>query len=310
MSGNTVLAITTCRRPLGLEKCLSHCLMLKASKPFRILVVNNDPDSHSSVEDVIKRAQMRHPDIDIELILEPRRGIPFARNAAIRHSLAFQGFRYLAMIDDDEYPTLYWLLRLTRTLMDFHSVIAAGPVVRVFDPNDCTPEIARVLASKTRYVKEGRVPFINTTANVIFDLEFLRLNPSLRFNEMFSLSGGSDYELFKRAKKLGATFSWSPEAQVFEDMPISRLTEEWSLKRAERTAYVQTRVALLHRDIREIATLALQAVAGISAESWRRLTTRDRSRPLASRVSFYRSVGKVKALLGKSVDEYSVTHGS
>lgn len=98
------LCAATYRRPRGLARLLKAMAVLElpASVPFAlaVIIVDNSPEAEAR-EQVTKAAQ----DFNWPLLYvsEPRRGITFARNAALEKATALD-CDFVAFIDDDEVP--------------------------------------------------------------------------------------------------------------------------------------------------------------------------------------------------------------
>jgi GT2 family glycosyltransferase len=101
------VVICTRERPGALARCLDS-LLAQQYPAFRVLVVDNAPDTTATAE-VVHSAARRGP---VDYLLEPRAGLSFARNAAVK---AAPG-QILAWIDDDEVADPHWLAEVARAL--------------------------------------------------------------------------------------------------------------------------------------------------------------------------------------------------
>lgn len=101
------VVICTRERPGALARCLDS-LLAQQYPGFRILVVDNAPETGATAE-VVRSAARRGP---VDYLVEPRAGLSFARNAAVR---AAPG-QILAWIDDDEVADPHWLAEVARAL--------------------------------------------------------------------------------------------------------------------------------------------------------------------------------------------------
>ncbi|HEX9159155.1 MAG TPA: glycosyltransferase, partial [Rhizomicrobium sp.] len=104
---DVTIAIPTFRRPKGLERLLAAIAMLETDANVRVLVAENDAERQEGMA-VVKRLTATGYRWPIELLLVEPRGIAQARNALVERALA-NGFDYLAMLDDDEWPEALWL---------------------------------------------------------------------------------------------------------------------------------------------------------------------------------------------------------
>jgi glycosyltransferase involved in cell wall biosynthesis len=103
------VVVCTRERPGALARCLDS-LLAQQYPDFRILVVDNAPVTDATAE-VTRSAARRGP---VEHLVEPKAGLSFARNTAVR---AAEG-QILAWIDDDEVADPHWLAEVARALAD------------------------------------------------------------------------------------------------------------------------------------------------------------------------------------------------
>ncbi|GIE94841.1 glycosyltransferase [Paractinoplanes rishiriensis] len=101
------VVLCTRERPGALARCLDSLLAQQYPK-FRVLVVDNAPETNSTAE-VVRAAARRGP---VEYLKEPKAGLSFARNTAVK---AAPG-EILAWIDDDEVADPFWLAEVARAL--------------------------------------------------------------------------------------------------------------------------------------------------------------------------------------------------
>lgn len=100
-SPDVSVALCTYKRNLLLQKNLKFLLQQKTSKTFEIIVVDNDYSA--SARDAVEhfRIEAQNYNIQLRYFVQPEQGISSARNLSVEMSLG----KYLAFIDDDEYPT-------------------------------------------------------------------------------------------------------------------------------------------------------------------------------------------------------------
>jgi GT2 family glycosyltransferase len=101
------VVICTRERPGALARCLDS-LIAQRYPDFRVLVVDNAPETTATAE-VVHSAARRGP---VDYLLEPRAGLSFARNTAVRSAPG----QILAWIDDDEVADPHWLAEVARAL--------------------------------------------------------------------------------------------------------------------------------------------------------------------------------------------------
>ncbi len=253
---------------------------------------------------------------------EPRPGIPAARNKVLELSLAAD-CDYTAFVDDDETVAADWLVCLHRDLMARGLDLAGGPVrLQPIGPEASwlnrmiwkglvtrNARIERRAAARRRAEEDGKVTVV--TSNWLIDNRFLR-ETGIRFDEALGMSGGSDTAFFKAAKRLGAKTGWVPEALVFEEMPLSRLTAGYQYRRGRDQsiasfhnkykarsvgAAIRTGLFCLFRVIGGLVYLAAIPFTG------------GRTLTLAAR-SFGTAMGRLQALAGRRSRHYQNVHGA
>jgi succinoglycan biosynthesis protein ExoM len=125
---SVAICIATHCRPLGLERLIRALAMLELTRcspsSISIVVADNDPAGSARATCEALRGAIRWP---IEYVHEPRRGIPFARNACVDGARRL-GAELLAFIDDDEVPDPAWLDQLLLVIHDTGAGICTGPV--------------------------------------------------------------------------------------------------------------------------------------------------------------------------------------
>jgi glycosyltransferase involved in cell wall biosynthesis len=118
------IAICTKDRAWSLEECLGSITPLQfpnegGAPEFEVLVVDNAP-SGSSTKDLVKSLRA------VNYILEPRPGLDFARNAAVRHTTG----DFIAFLDDDVTVDQAWFQGLANALHENPDAGAiTGPVM-------------------------------------------------------------------------------------------------------------------------------------------------------------------------------------
>jgi glycosyltransferase involved in cell wall biosynthesis len=229
------ICICTRQRPGSLRRTLDELdrLVLRSPQPeIRLLVVDND--ASGSARPVVEAAagRVRWP---IDYLVEPRPGIPFARNRCL---LATEYADRVAFIDDDEIPCPEWLDRLNEALEDSGAQVAAGPVVPLF--REPVPGwVQRGDFFRHMEWADGSLINVAFTGNVLFRREILNA-VSPWFDERMALTGGSDTNFFWRVAAAGYRIVWSANAIVYEEVPASRMTVGWILRRQFRVGSVMT----------------------------------------------------------------------
>jgi len=302
------VAIATYRRPRGLFRLLGGLgrLRFRADEPeLRVVVIDNDPAG--SAGPVCEDAQ-RWLELPLLHRVEPRRGIPQARNAAV--AAALERAEFLAFIDDDEVPSPQWLDELLRVQAETGADAVAGPCEPIFE--DRVP----------RWIERGRFfehPRFATgtrvrhayTHNVLVRTDALAGLGAL-FDERLALSGGEDSELFERFVARGHAIAWADAALVFEWVPGSRANARWILRRAFR---IGTSSTFLDRQReRPLGLPRLLAHGGWCLAKGATLLPLGALRGRAGAMRALRlavfGAGRLGGLVGIDREEYRVVHGT
>lgn len=221
------IAICTFRRPALLERTLAGIasqVFVNGRRPrLDVVVVDNEGDPR--VPDLVEAfaAASRLPS---RCVVEPRRGISQARNAAL--DLIGEESDFVAFIDDDEVPSPCWLQALLETQARTGAAVVCGPVAPAFAGRPPRwieeggffrqprrPVGLRIEAEEGEAVEEA------STNNALVRMTEVRRG-RVRFDHGFGLSGGEDVLFFRALKAQGAAIAWSPNAAVSEHVPVER----------------------------------------------------------------------------------------
>ncbi|MEX0939592.1 MAG: glycosyltransferase [Pirellulales bacterium] len=301
-----VCAITF-RRPEWLEKLLRGIAALRfehIQPEVRVVIVENEEDGPGRA--VCDRLRPEFP-FPLEYHVEPRRGIPFARNTAVERAGEVD---FIAFIDDDEVPASNWLDELLRVQSAHDSDLVGGPILPIFErtPPDWI--------SRGRFHEHLRYPtgtrtFPNGTNNVLIRRERLS-SIGTPFDEQCALSGGTDSRLFARLGADGATSVWADEAIVHEWIPMSRCTLRWLARRSFRIGINHGSMA---RDFNPCVRSISRIVGRGSFLVVRGLVTlpvhsiRGKEGVMLSFKYLTRGAGIFCGLLGFRYQEYKTIHG-
>ncbi|WP_094507107.1 glycosyltransferase family 2 protein [Brucella thiophenivorans] len=209
------------------------------SADVSFLIVENN--ASATLDETVTSFRALIPDHQIAYIVEDIPGISAARNRALNHAIE-QGFDFLVYVDDDEFVEPEWLVKLLAERDRLDLDIVGSPVrPKPFDDN--LTLVQRLVWSgieRSGYKSEkkcqrkcaaGRGDSIKVaTGSWMGRLDFFR-NTGLRFDSHFGLTGGEDWNLWAKAKSLGARTGWACDAIVYETVPSSRLTLSYHYRR-------------------------------------------------------------------------------
>lgn len=103
-----VICICTCRRPDGLQNLLLELEKIDYEGACAVVVIDND-EQIQGVKVCNTLTDYRWP---LSCYVEKNAGIAYARNAAVRAALQLEP-QFIAMLDDDEWPSRQWLTELS-----------------------------------------------------------------------------------------------------------------------------------------------------------------------------------------------------
>jgi succinoglycan biosynthesis protein ExoM len=302
------ICVLTYRRPAGLARLLGALrdLRLPDEAPeIRVVVVDND--SEASARGVCDELAARLP-FPLRYLVEKRRGIPQARNAALGAVLGTADFA--AFLDDDEVPEPDWLAELLR-------------VQRLFDADAVTgPCLSRFETPPPRWIEQGgfferpRWPtgsplHFAFTGNVLVRAQALAAMEAL-FDERLALTGSEDSEFFQRFARAGHRIVWCDTAVIHDSVPKSCANLAWILARAYRAGAAE---AYIERKLVPGPASALRVLAHgaycIAKGSLQLAGSALRGRAAAAAALRLASfgAGRLGGLVGLQYAEYRRTHG-
>jgi glycosyltransferase involved in cell wall biosynthesis len=248
MNHSPKIAIGVCTRgrPAGLAALLesfSHLIIPDGYFPLFLIVENDAAKTlHPWIDGFVRKLEVG----EVIYEIEPRLGIPFARNALLDHAIA-RNCEALALVDDDEIVDPHWLQALHHELRVRDLQLVGGPVrLLPADPEASAIERAiwrglhtrfSALEAKARRKHQAgtdhRVTIV--TSNWLGSLDFIRTN-GLRFDENLGFSGGSDTRFFRDFLSRQGRSGWAPLAIVSEDWPRARLRPGYQFRRGRDQA--------------------------------------------------------------------------
>jgi succinoglycan biosynthesis protein ExoM len=234
------IGVITGGRTQGLERLLEslESLSLPDARPdLEVLVVDNHPQRLARA--VCDRFRGRLP---VRHEVEPRRGIPFARNAVI--AAADPATDFIAFVDDDQTVDPDWLAELLAVQRRTGADVVTGPAVPRL-PEDAPRWIAGSGAfDLLRFPTGSPRPFAFTHNVLTSTAVFRAVTP--HFDERLVDTGGSDTHFYRRVREAGFSIVWADEAVAWEWIPIERVRVRWLLQRALRIGGTD---AFIERDL-------------------------------------------------------------
>ncbi len=299
------ICIATYKRIQELARCLESLgrLQLPYNSDLIVEVFVVDNDAKGSARLVVKSLREKLPFL-IHYDVEPRRGIPFARNRAVRMA---QGCDFIAFIDDDETAHRDWLNQLLETQSRYNADLVAGPAIPEFDRQAPKWLKQSQLFNKRRLPTGESIHWASTCNCLIRTATLLRIPGP--FDPRLATTGGSDRLLTLQLSRRGYKLIWCNEALVTDHIPIERTTVTWYLQRKYREGNtIAVCEALMPPDIRQssfrLVAKALFSLARVML--WIPLEIRSdkvtKTRILGKLLT---NVGILAGLMGHQYHEYS-----
>lgn len=303
-----IVAIPTFKRPESLKALLSALEKLETVAQIIVVVADNDPIGLEGYNLCREIAQVyRWP---LDPIIAEERGIAQVRNALVARALSYSDASFVAMLDDDEWPSPQWLDELLKVQVKTDADIVEGSIL--FQAADDRPGFGAGFDGVSDMRRpSGAVAMLEGAGNLLITRACLEDLTAPWFDPAFALTGGEDRDFFERVKAAGGSFAWADEALAYTLVPEQRQSFSWVLNRAFGIGNTEMRIFLKYRPSRLLrakeyskvaAALVMTSLGGIvlafrprrAADAWRR---------------FFRNMGKLSALMGYVSQPYAVTHG-
>ena len=304
------ICVATYQRPVLLRALLESLegQVFPKNPELDVFLVVVDNDAQEGARKVVEEVGETFP-LRIVYDVEPRRGIPHARNCAVRRALA-EGADFVAFIDDDEVASPTWLDELVTVQQRSGADVVSGPSLPRYAEGVPEWVAAGRFFHYPRYNTGTRI-HIAATNNVLIARRLLA-DQREPFNPAFGLSGMDDSHFFMRVRNAGARLVWADEALVEEFIPASKAHVGWILQRAYRigNGYVFC-VRDLHPAYRWFIPRVMGAMARIlfGALLLPLSVLRGRTAAVSRLRTIANGAGSIMGLLGVRFEEYTVVHG-
>ncbi|WP_417684474.1 glycosyltransferase family 2 protein [Roseibium sp.] len=315
-ASQSVIAITLCtaNRPAFLTACLEGIAKLNRPDGYTLVLclVENGP-SAECFEYVSRFAA--ECGLNFKYRLEQQMGIPFARNTSIELALETKP-DLIACLDDDEVPSQGWLIEHIGALEKFSADVSFCRVTKLYESTP--PKWYPIDVEKDS--PAGTPLNWAATGNVLFSAKLVNdCGPGLRFQKGL-MSGYEDLDFFERASAIGFRIVNCPSAQVWENVPTSRLTSERFLFKIRSAAAAQVQAYRLYhsglattwkfwrRALRRMAWGGLLMIRGVVVD--RIANDNEYTEYTKSRIIFERGLGALLGMFGIVPKYYAVIDGS
>lgn len=220
------VCICTFKRPALLNRLLMKLDEQQTEGLFAFSIVVADNDSTGSAEPVVT-AFRSTTELPVTYCIEQQQNIALTRNRALQQA---EG-DLVAFIDDDEFPADNWLCNLFKVYKSSGADGVLGPVKPYFESEPMPWVKKGGFFERPTHPTGYRMSWGQSrTGNVLFRKDILNgLEPP--FRSTFGMAG-EDMDFFRRAMNRGCAFVWCNEAVAYEEVPPSRCTRSYLLKRA------------------------------------------------------------------------------
>lgn len=297
-----VVAIPTFKRPTALARLLAALEKLDTDDQIIVVVADNDAEDHAGYD--LCRSLAAHYRWPLDPVIAEERGIAQVRNTLVARTLAYPDAAFVAMIDDDEWPSPQWLRELVRVQRETGADVVEGSILFEGGGRDGFDGVSDMRRPT------GPVAMLEGAGNILITRTCLQKLEAPWFDPAFAFSGGEDRDFFARVKAAGGRFAWADEGLAYTKVPERRQSVAWLLRRSYGIGNSEMHVFLKYRPsgserLREFAKVAaalvVTPVAGLvlalsprrAADAWRR---------------FFRNAGKLAAVLGVRSQPYAVPH--
>ncbi len=308
-SPRVCVCVITYRRPEGLQRLVRSLGRLNChdgGARIKLIVVDNDAAGSAAPICAGLRAEVDFP---IAYEIEPRRGIPRARNRSV--ALVDSHAEFAVFVDDDETVEPDWLAQLLRVRQMYQADVVCGPVLPRFLAEPPRWMVRGRFFQLTRHPTGARVDRAYTNNTLVRTAVFRALGAL--FDEEMGFTGGSDTHFFRRVHQAGFKLVWADEAVVYDWIPASRMTTHWILQRAYRYGVM---TPVIERDVRPgLVTSARLLLIGCY-RVLKGILFLPLSWPLGRHLSvlylrhIYYGAGMLGGLFGIRYQEYRRAHGT
>lgn len=298
MRDSVILCVPTFKRPVMLRRLLDAVAALKTDAALRVLVADNDAESHAGFDLCNAMSDYRWP---LTAVIAHKRGIAQVRNTLIENALATDA-TFIAMIDDDEWPAADWLDQFLNCAHQTKADVLQGSILFGIGTGlEGHGDIRHA---------SGPVAMLQGAGNLLIRRAVLDEMPAPWFDPAFALSGGEDREFFVRLQRAGKHFAWSDEARAHGDIPDTKDNLGWLLRRAYSVGNSDMRVLLKHGFEKGGMPAELAKILGAFMLSpLAALVLAASPRRAVPLQKLFRAAGKFTALFGARYNEYAVVHG-
>ncbi|MDP2014258.1 MAG: glycosyltransferase family A protein [Actinomycetota bacterium] len=253
-----VVGICAYKKAEGLHTLLTALAAQETSRPWRLVLVDNDPEG--SAKEIFDRRRGEFS-VPTEYIYENAGRLVAARNAILDKAAPHESVLY---IDDDCAPDSGWLEAFACAAEKFPDAVLAGPLTATLMPGVTPPEwSSNMWFFNVQPYSDGDLVGMAADGNALLPPKLIHVF-GLRFEPYFDAGRGQDTDLFLRWKAQGGEIRWVSGGHAIEWIPQDRTTTKYLRARSLAAGYGFTRINLYRRTgrARRLATTGVDLVAG------------------------------------------------
>lgn len=219
------IGVVTHDRAVAFSKLLQYLIPAIDVYGIRceVIVVNNSGHTaHDQIESIVSDSEIRTV-CECRVMDSNKNNISTGRNIVMDNARE----THLVFVDDDEYPISTWLITLVDAMLSLDCKLIAGPILPVF-PETAKTWVKAIDLHNTDGLTTGDSINYAASGNFLINRKGVE---DLKFDESFGKSGGEDTDFFLQLKDRGHLLYWCSEAIVYEDIPVSKSTPEYMIKR-------------------------------------------------------------------------------
>jgi succinoglycan biosynthesis protein ExoM len=289
---NLTITIASAGRP-SLARTLASLAAMDKPPGLTIDVVIADDSAPGLVPAIVAGCGVLP--FPVKVVHVAAHNVSVARNACLDAATG----DLLAMVDDDEWVEVDWLIRLLAAMREFQADCVFGPVHPVYPAG--TPDW--IVAANPLHVDwghRGRRVLVGRSGNTLVRRAVIT-QAGARFDASLGRTGGEDTLFFHTLARAGAVMVVTDDAMIHEDAPPSRVNLGYFRHRAVRTGQIYGRFVLATGAQGNLARAKFYAGALVKAAAGLGLAGLlwpfDKAKALPFAIRGWMNVGKLCELL-------------
>ena len=312
---NIAIGIITRNRPQLLANVLDSLAQLEVPEHGTLQYIVVENNGQLDMREIVRKSPLEPAKTHLEL--EPRIGIPFARNKVLEIAARIKS-DFLAFIDDDAQAHPSWISELVKMQQATGADLVCGPAREQMDLTDAS-YLQRVVARGMTRINEREHRKMQReisdgtwlaygTGNWMGRMAFIR-QTALQFQETLGFGGGEDWIFYQDLLAAGGRSTAAPNAIIDSLVTPDRLTIRYQFncrrERAKERYHLKGKQS--QGVARSLTTSFIWFVFGLGYAF--RIPFGDSRAFVCSARQFGKAVGRIEAMLGHTSNLYRDTTG-